>query len=365
MYAVSHGAFRVHAWHVFVTYLLVTWLACAAVCLFDKWMPMLNKVGIFVTVTGLLVTITVCAVGPSRHGELGHASNATVWTGWTADIGYPDGFAFALGMLNAAYAMGTPDSTSHLAEEILNPSRNVPKAMAMQYVIGFISGLAYLITILYAINDLDALLVSAYPIAEIYHQATGSSSGTIGLLFLLLLPTLICVISVYLTCGRTIWALARDGATPFPKALSKVDPKLRVPAIATLTCCALASVMGCIYVGSSTAFNAFVGSFVLMSSSSYIASLLPLLLRGRKGIRFGCFRLNSLGFPLNVVSCGYLITWFVIYCFPYSLPTSAKSMNYSCLIWGGLTILIALWWIVHARYHYPGISVPASQVAVL
>jgi hypothetical protein len=49
-----------------------------------------------------------------------------------------------------------------------------------------------------------------------------------------------------------------------------------------------------------------------------------------------------------------MIVWFVIYCFPYYLPTNAKTMNYASLLWGGFTILITLWWFVNARKGYKG-----------
>ena len=306
MYAVKHPSYNAQAWHVFVTYLLVTILACAIVCCFNKVIPRLNEIGIIVLVAGALVTVLVCIIMPATHGRL--ASTSSVWTDWSADIGYPNGFVFVAGMLNGAYAMEIPDSTSHLTEEIPSPSRNVPKAITLQFGIGFVTGLAYLIAVLYAVHDYSALSQSSLTIAEIYYQATGSSTGTIGLLCLLLLPTLICVISLYVTCGRTLWALARDKATPFPDFLGRVDPRLGIPLNATLSSLALVLVLGCIYIGSTTAFDAFVGSFVLMSSISYIAAILPLLVRGRKGIPFGPFRMNhNVGFVMNFVACGYMI----------------------------------------------------------
>ncbi|RJE16980.1 choline transport protein, partial [Aspergillus sclerotialis] len=129
---------------------------------------------------------------PGQDGRPGHASSSFVWTEWTADIGYPNGFVFVAGMLNGAFSVGTPDTTSHLAEEIPYPQRNVPIAIACQMSIGFITGFSYLIAILYAINDYDALFNSPYPIAEIYRQATGSASGAIGLLTLVLICIGIC-----------------------------------------------------------------------------------------------------------------------------------------------------------------------------
>jgi hypothetical protein len=79
----------------------------------------------------------------------------------------------------------------------------------------------------------------------------------------------------YITNGRTLWTLARDRATPFPGILSRIHPTLGMPFAATIFNGCLVSALGCIYVGSTTAFNAFVGSFVLMSSASYTAAILP------------------------------------------------------------------------------------------
>src|ERR1700744_1702728 len=153
-------------------------------------------------------------------------------------------------MLNGAYAVGTPDTTSHLAEEIPNPQRNVPIAIACQMSIGFVTGFTYLIAILYAINDYDALFDSPYPIAEIYRQATGSANGAIGLLTLVLICIGICICGLYITCGRTLWALSPDRATPFPKIVSKVNRKLDMPFNATIICAVLVTILGAIYVGS-------------------------------------------------------------------------------------------------------------------
>ncbi len=49
-----------------------------------------------------------------------------------------------------------------------------------------------------------------------------------------------------------------------------------------------------------------------------------------------------------------MMVWFVIYCFPFGLPTDAGTMNYASLIWGGLTILVTTWWFIGARKGYPG-----------
>lgn len=65
-------------------------------------------------------------------------------------------------MLTIVQAVGTPDCVTHLAEEIPNPQRNVPLAMLMQYIIGFLTGFFYLVAIFYGIHDFGALFDSPY-----------------------------------------------------------------------------------------------------------------------------------------------------------------------------------------------------------
>ena len=262
-----------------------------------------------------------------------------------------------MGMLNGAYAIGTPDFVSHLAEEIPRPEINIPKAMAIQITVGFVTTLSYAIAILFAVNDLSAVLSgsSILPIAEIYRQATGSRAGMVGLLVVILLPLLVGSIATYVTAGRILWALARDNATPFATFLGRVDPRWRNPFNATFACGCIATLLGCIYVGSTTAFSAFVGSFALLTTSSYLAVLLPHILSRRSNVLPGPFWMKGvLGYTVHGLSCLYIAVFIVIFCFPYTLPAKASNMNYSSLILGGLTILISIIWIFKGRRGYKG-----------
>ena len=357
MYAVYHPDFVPERWHVFLSYLITTWSCCSVVLFANKALPSVNNIGLFFILGGVFITIIVCAVMPSQNGN-GHASSAFVFHDWSASLGYTsDGFVFLMGMLNGAYAVGTPDCCSHLAEEIPRPEINVPKAIAAQMSIGFLTALFYMIAIFFAISDLSAVLAgtSSLPVAEIYHQATGSSAGTVGLLFLILVPIICTVIGCYITAGRTFWTLARDGATPFSQTFGKVSGTWRNPFNATLLCGGGCTILGCIYVGSATAFNAFVGSFVVLSSLSYLTAIGPHLLTRRSNITPGPFWMKGAwGHVVNGISCLYIIVFIVIFCFPYALPVDASSMNYSSLITGGLTIFVGLWWLWRGGRGYKG-----------
>lgn len=118
MYALFHPSFEPKAWHVFVTYLICTWLSCLTVLFANRALPSLSSMGMFFILTGVTITIIVCATMPTSTGK-GHASDNFVWQDWENSTGYTsNGFVFVAGMLNGAFAVGTPDITSHLAEEI-------------------------------------------------------------------------------------------------------------------------------------------------------------------------------------------------------------------------------------------------------
>lgn len=358
MYATYHSEFQAKSWHVFVSYLIVTWCCCCIVLFANRVLPALNNFGLYFILGGVFTTIVVCAAVPGTGGRPPHASPAFVFKDWSADTGYSsNGFVFLMGMLNGAYAIGTPDCVSHLAEEIPRPEINVPKAIAAQMMIGFVTTLCYMIAIFFAVNDLSAVLSgsSTFPLAEIYRQATGSRAGTVGLLFIILLPLLCACIDTYIAAGRTLWALARDNATPFGTFIGRIDPRWRNPFNATFVCGCICTILGCIYVGSTTAFNAFVGSFVLLSSSSYLAAVLPHLLSHRSNVTPGPFWMSGLlGYVVHGISCSYIAVFIVIFCFPYALPVQASNMNYSCLIIGGLTVLVSVVWLFKGNKGYHG-----------
>lgn len=210
------------------------------------------------------------------------------------------------------------------------------------------TAIVYLIALLYAINDFSAVSASGnLPIAEIYRQATGSRGGSLGLLILIFLPTFLCSIGCYITVGRMFWTLSRDNATPFSSHHASVHPTFRNPFNATLFCGLLCTVLGCIYVGSSTAFNAFVGCFVQLTTLSYLMAILPHLLSRRANVTPGWFWMSGkTGFVVNIVTCLSIVIFDVIFCFPYTLPVNAQSMNYSSLMTGGLSLFVAAWWFV-------------------
>jgi choline transport protein len=108
MYALFHPEYTYQRWHVFVTYFLITWLCCCIVLFANSALPALTKVGLFCILAGCTVTVLVCAIMPSRTGKE-YATSEFVWQEWQNQTGWgSNGFVFCAGMLNGAYAVGTP-----------------------------------------------------------------------------------------------------------------------------------------------------------------------------------------------------------------------------------------------------------------
>ena len=117
-YSLFHVDFATERWHVFVTYLIITWLAGLIVVFANRALPRLESLGGFLIVAGVVVVVIVCAIMPHQQGRH-YATSSFVWRDWVNTTGWSsDGLAFLLGTLNGAFAVGTPDLVSHLAEEI-------------------------------------------------------------------------------------------------------------------------------------------------------------------------------------------------------------------------------------------------------
>ena len=82
-------------------------------------------------------------------------------------------------------------------------------------VVGFITGLVYLISLFYSVNDIDAVFNSTFtnPLAEVYRQTTNSNGGSLGLLIIIFLPTVCTCVGTYITSGRMLWTLARGSSS--------------------------------------------------------------------------------------------------------------------------------------------------------
>jgi choline transport protein len=316
LYATYHqDTYEPEAWHVYIAYVVFLWLITLLVILGNRLVPYTQHAGMFFVVVGGIVTIIVLAAMPASH-----ASNYFVWGSFSENnlTGWADGVAFLLGVLNGAFTIGTPDAITHMAEELPHPKRDLPKVIGLQIGLGGLYAFVFAIALGYAITDLEVLQqggFNTYPLAAIYAQATGSSAATFGLLFIVLLSTLCCCIGTVLTNSRTYWALARDNAVPFSPLFARVNEDLSCPVYATLFVAFVATGLGAIPLGSSTAFLSLTGSFIVLSTVSYAIPFAANMATGRKYFPAGPFHLGKAGFVVNGLAVLFIALFNIFFCF--------------------------------------------------
>ncbi|KAK5632646.1 hypothetical protein RRF57_008360 [Xylaria bambusicola] len=342
LYATYHqGAYIPAAWHVYVTYVTLLWLSTLFVIFANRLVPYTQTAGMLFVIVGGIITIIVIAAMPKTH-----ASNHFVWASFNENnlTGWQGGVAFLLGLPN--------------------PKRDLPKAIGLQLSLGFLYAFVFAIALSYAITNISQLQggYNTYPLAGIYQQATQSVPATFGLLFILFLTSICCCIGTVLTNSRTYWALARDNAVPFS------------PFFATIFVCLFATGLGAIPLGSSSAFLALTGSFIVLTTVSYAIPFTANILAGRKYFPPGPFHLGKFGNVINLIAVLLIALFVIFFSFrkklrlmklinlmasltgttAYALPTTVESMNYNSVILVGTIAISVIWWLVHATRHYPG-----------
>ena len=122
--------------------------------------------------------------------------------------------------------------------------------------------------------------------------------------------------------GRSFWVLARDDATPFSKYFSQVNERLSCPIQATVLCAILCTAFGAIQLGTKAGFNALVGSFIILTTMSYLLAILPHLLSKRQNTPKGPFWMGDAGFVVNGIACVLIVFFNIFFCFPYAYPVA-------------------------------------------
>ncbi|KAJ5689953.1 amino acid transporter [Penicillium macrosclerotiorum] len=337
-----HPNYVAEAWQTWMIYTLLVLIATAIVCLLPASLPRGEMVMFASSFLGFLVSIvTVLAMQTNKQ-----SANA-VFVDYENTSGWSDGTSFIIGLGTCMYAYLAIDGACHIAEELPNPSRDVPRAMGLTIIIGMITVIPWTISFLFCISDTDAVASSSIPIYTIYLQATRSQPAATVLTVWILFVYFGALVSCIVTTGRLAYAFARDGGLPYSEIFARVHPTHQVPINATVACAAVVIIYGLIYIGSSTAFNSFISMSILSLNLTYALPQAILLARGRESILPR--RPFTLGRYLGSICNAFSILWVlfitIMFCFPTSVPTTVAGMNYVSVIIVGISFLILLsWW---------------------
>ncbi|KAJ5246526.1 hypothetical protein N7468_001509 [Penicillium chermesinum] len=237
-----------------------------------------------------------------------------------------------------------------MCEEVQEPSRQVPKAIIGTVIFNTIAGLVFLIPIVFVLHDTEALasLASGQPVPAIIRSAIGNEVGTFLLLLNLAVLALLCGIGCTTAVSRAIWAFARDGGIPYSTQWRKVNKALDVPLNAMMLGMVVEILLGLIYFGSSTAFNAFSGVGVITLTVSYACPIAVSVIGRRQQVENGDFNLGKLGVFCNIVALVPL------FCMPSAVPATAETVNYAPVVFVAFIMIATAWYFIWGREKYIG-----------
>jgi choline transport protein len=313
-----------------------------------------SPAGVLHVVGFVVILIVLGAMAPkhSAHYVFVEVSNSSGWQS--------DGVAWLVGLLSSVYPFLGYDAAAHMAEEMPQPSRNVPIAMIGSVVVNGVIGFGYCVMLLFSLGDLTSLLESptGFPFMQLYLNVTKSPAGAT------ILSLIICLIATaanaagLTSTSRTFWAFARDDAAPFSSYFSHVHPRLKVPVRMIVLVSVLQALLGFIYLGNTTAFNAVLSMAIIGMYLSYLLPIVYMALFGRSKLskaEYGPFRLGkTAGLLTNLVAAVWLIFAMVFSTFPNFMPVSAQNMNYSTVVLAGWVGGGALYFFLSGRRSYRG-----------
>lgn len=283
---------------------------------------------------GAFFTIAIACLAISSPKQ----STSYVWgtfynpTGWSSD-----GVVFLTGLVSSNYMYAGLDGAIHLAEDCANAAVAVPRAIISVIGIGFVTTFLFTIAMIYSISNFEAVAATptGEPIFELWRQACKSGGAATTFTIVLCFIGFFALNAGMQTSSRLTWAFARDDAMILSKWLRRVHPTMGIPIWAYLFNDVLIIAILCIYLGSTAAFYAIIGSGLILQQLSYAIPIVALMIRRRDPTYLpskGHFNWGVLGWVFNIVAVGWTLLALVVYDLPLYLPVTSNNMSESSIL---------------------------------
>ncbi|KAI8270370.1 Swainsonine transporter [Colletotrichum sp. SAR11_239] len=313
---------------------------------FEQALPKISKIMLLFSCTTIVVIfITLFAMSKE------HASAKDFFVTQINVSGWQNGIAFIIGMNGANWSFSCLDVTTHLAEEMPRPSTDIPKALMWTIVVGLVSGLLVVMSVLINVPYLDG--ADDNSALALFYRITGSQAAAVGLWVPVMITTIGAMWSIQTWQSRLAWTISREAGFPLHRHLSKIAPSpLHTPLWSLVFSASGTAIFGCLYLASDLAFNSLISTGLLLQYISYSIPVVLALMQGRSTFKHGPFWYPKLGLLANVVMLAWSVVALIFYCFPYYLPALADEMNYASPVLVALGIIILGLWFGYAKRNY-------------
>jgi amino acid transporter len=329
----------------------------------------LNMISAWWHMVGVVVVVGVLIIVPDHHQSLSYVFTERVnnsgFGGTTTAFSNPAfWFVFGLGLLMAQYTITGFDASAHTAEETNSASRGAAVGMWTSVFVSVVFGFILLVAVTFAIPSTNGALKTVnalLPIVPWIWATSMSQRWAEFLLFICVVAQFFCVTASVTSASRMMFAFSRDGAVPGHPLWRRVA-KNRVPVYSVVGVSFFAAILMVPAV-----WNYFIGYAVgtaIAVIGLYIAFILPVYLRWRKGDSWDAPRAWSLGRHykwLDVISILWVALVSVLFIFPLykiGLPWvssfSWQFTNYTVIWFGAIGLIFGGWWVVSARRWFKG-----------
>jgi amino acid transporter len=349
---------------IFVTFTVIIGLHLLLNLLGVRLLAGLNTISAWWHMVGVALIVFILIIVPDHHQSVGYVFTKTInnsgFSGhsWASPVFW---FVFGLGLLMSQYTITGYDASAHMSEETRGASRAAAWGMVMSVVVSVIFGFALLVAVTFAIPSTAGGLAAGANIVTYIWQTSMSTKWAEFLLVIACVAQFFCGTASVTSASRMMFAFSRDGAIPGHKLWSKVSSRNRVPVYSV---CAIVVLSWALMIP--TYWNNVVGYLVGTSIAViglYIAFVLPIILRWRKGDSFerGAWSLgNHYKWidPLAILWIGFICILFLMPIFPQGIPWNSgflwADVNYAPITVGGALLLFGGWYVLSARKWFKG-----------
>lgn len=349
---VLHSSFILQPWHYYMGYIASLLVALAMnIPLFKLYPYMLKGLVIYINAGALFILIVLLVRTHPKQSASFVFSDFVNMTGWSSD-----GVVFFLGLLPGATAVNGFEGAAHLADEVPEPEKNIPRVMVGSAVLSAISGFPMVLVYMFCIKSPANLLdpIGGQPIAQLLLDSLDSQALTVVGLLVYIVCMLAASVCLLTSLSRILWSVARQHALPFSGWISSINSYYDLPVNAICAGGILITVIGAIILGSSTAVNAILGGSIVLAYTSYLIVVATLFYSGRASVFLHNrhFNMGRSGIYFNCIALVWMPFIIVWLCFPIYLPATGSSMNYASAVLGGVLLCATINWFAYSRTRY-------------
>jgi choline transport protein len=222
---VASDSYEPKNWHV----ALLTVIICSSAIIFNVFLARKLPEIEFVVMILYFLAFSVFIIVLTTMGT--RSSAKEVFTHFEDNAGWGSiGTACFVGISGPVITLIGSDSAIHLAEELRDASRQLPKVMLVTAGVNYLLGFTMLVAFLFVVEDVPSVLDSrtGQPYIQVIWNATKSRSGTMALVASMVVFFVFTSINANTTSSRQLYAFARDRGLPFSRWICHVSTSISV-----------------------------------------------------------------------------------------------------------------------------------------